>query len=56
MRFSGLKIATKAIIRAITKTPKPIHQLPLRNTAMAAIMKIMQNEPKVALRLPPNGM
>ena len=55
-RFSGLKMATKAMMSASTPTPSPTHQLPLKNTAMAAIMVMMQNEPKVAFRLPPKGI
>ena len=56
LRFSGLKMATRAIIRASNPMPPPTHQLPERKVAIAAIIMMMQNEPKVALRLPPNGM
>ena len=54
--LSGLKMAIKVRMTANTPTPKPTHQLPERNTAMAAIMMMMQKVPKVALRLPPKGM
>ena len=56
LRDSGLKRAISTMIKVTTPTPKPTHQLPERNTAIAAIMTMMQYEPKVPLRLPPSGM
>ena len=52
-RELGLKTANKTRMTVTTPTPKPTHQLPERNTAMAATMAMMQNEPKVPFRLPP---